>query len=349
MERFGISLPLRNQYFVMRVGQSFSDKGGKVVTNPESCLLDWPLTGVGRDQVILGAQALCEIRHSVWASWKRTNKLAVLQSATGAREIARRTKQSVLKAWQHVVKVGGTAKKKGRGLESDGNASSNDRQRDRNMAPAEMHVFSSDFKVAKQTALEVCDLMSRDESIGAVNLLFSKALRERSLGPSVDYGGFDACSVEDLQQVYALDYIDGSHTLGGVESCEQVLSRCLMLLRDVEMSTLDRQVVLITHNDVAHILQTIFNGVRPGFHRRLPGLGHGEARELKFTASLIGALAGAGGGDEDDNDDGRRVRPHRHLRIYLTASQGCERQRDLLQRQVMPQIACVFTIKSEVK
>jgi hypothetical protein len=90
MERFGIMLPLRNQYFVLRAGQSFSDKGGKVVTNPESCLLDWPITEPGREQVLAGTQAFCEVRHALWGTWKRMNKLAVLNSATGSREIARR-------------------------------------------------------------------------------------------------------------------------------------------------------------------------------------------------------------------------------------------------------------------
>ena len=54
MERFGLTLPLRNQYFIMRVGQNFSEKGGKLVSNPETCVLDWPITEVGREQAIAG-------------------------------------------------------------------------------------------------------------------------------------------------------------------------------------------------------------------------------------------------------------------------------------------------------
>jgi len=333
MERFGIALPLRNQYFVMRVGQSFADKGGKVVTNPESCLLDWPLTVPGQDQTLLGTTALCEVRHHVWAAWKRASKLAMLTSTTGSREIARRTKQSVLAAWRHIVKMGG----KGRKRRQSEQLGAEGRKRDKNAAPDEIHVYSSDFKVAKQTSATACELFARDETVGTVNLQYTKLLRERSLGLGIDYGGFDACSVEDLQQVYALDHIDGSHTLGGVESCEQVLSRCMVLIRDIELSIVERQVVLITHNDVAHILQTIFAGVRPGLHRRLPALGFGEGKELKFTAS---ALAAQGGGDDEDAvAEGRRARPHRHLRIYLAGSQGRERQKDVILEQVIPHIA----------
>jgi len=211
------------------------------------------------------------------------------------------------------------------------------RQKNKNAAPDEILVFSSDFKVAKQTAMEASQLLMRDETVGTVSLQYTKLMRERSLGPSVDLGGFDGCSTEDLQQVYGLDYIDGSHTLGGVESCEQVLSRCMMLIRDIELSTVERQVVLITHNDVAHILQTIFAGVRPGMHRRLPNVRQGEARELKFSASALAAEAGDG--DPDDEDAGKRARPHRHLRLYLTGSVGRERQRDVILERVVPSIA----------
>ena len=48
---------------VLSHAHELTDKGGKVVTNPESCLLDWPVTDVGKDQVTVGTQALCEIRH----------------------------------------------------------------------------------------------------------------------------------------------------------------------------------------------------------------------------------------------------------------------------------------------
>ena len=285
MERFGISLPLRNQYYIMRVGQSFSDKGGKVVTNPESCLLDWPMTGLGREQILSGAQALLESRHHQWASWKRINKLAVLTSATGGREISRRTKQSVLMAWRHIAKTGGGQGGKRRPA-GGGLRGPEGRVRNKNAAPDEIQVYASDFKVAKQSAHEMSQLLSKDETVGTVSLQYSKLLRERSLGPGIEHGGFDGCSLDDLQQVYSLDLIDGSHTLGGVESCEQVLSRCMTLIRDIELSTQQRQILLLTHKDVAHILQTIFSGVRPGLHRRLPGLGHGEGRELKVCACV---------------------------------------------------------------
>jgi hypothetical protein len=38
------------------------------------------------------------------------------------------------------------------------------------------------------------------------------------------------------------DHIDGSHRLGGIESCEQVLSRCMRVIREIEASTRSKQV-----------------------------------------------------------------------------------------------------------
>eukprot|EP00960_Hanusia_phi_P044397 756616-Hanusia_phi.AAC.2 len=61
-------MDVARQYFVMTTGQTFSEKIGRVVTNPEvprfccavrltrspppsqACLLDWPITDLGRDQ-----------------------------------------------------------------------------------------------------------------------------------------------------------------------------------------------------------------------------------------------------------------------------------------------------------
>eukprot|EP00961_Rhodomonas_salina_P242047 3269841-Rhodomonas_salina.2 len=80
MERFGITLPLRNQYFIMRVGQNFSEKGGKMVTNPDACVLDWPITELGRDQCLYWSNAFLDTRQVVWPGWRKMNKLAILSS-----------------------------------------------------------------------------------------------------------------------------------------------------------------------------------------------------------------------------------------------------------------------------
>jgi hypothetical protein len=50
------------------------------------------LTEVGREQILLGTTALCEVRNNVWAAWRRASKLALLTSNTGSCEIAWRTK-----------------------------------------------------------------------------------------------------------------------------------------------------------------------------------------------------------------------------------------------------------------
>jgi len=37
--------------------------------------------------------------------------------------------------------------------------------------------------------MQISLLLTRDETVGTVSLQYTKLLRERSLGPSVDYGG----------------------------------------------------------------------------------------------------------------------------------------------------------------
>ena len=67
----------------------------------------------------------------------------------------------------------------------------------------------------------------------------TKLLRERYLGAKRELGGYDNCTFMELKevclrclhwpgimydfQIHALDMLDSSHSLGGVESCEKVM------------------------------------------------------------------------------------------------------------------------------
>ena len=62
MEKFGIVLPLRNQYFIMRVGENFSEKSDRWIANVEACLLDWPITEDGKFQAQEGAMSFLDMR-----------------------------------------------------------------------------------------------------------------------------------------------------------------------------------------------------------------------------------------------------------------------------------------------
>ena len=66
MEKFGIVLPLRNQYFIMRSAENFSEKSERYVSNVEACLLDWPITEEGEMQAHDGAVPFLDWRPVAW-------------------------------------------------------------------------------------------------------------------------------------------------------------------------------------------------------------------------------------------------------------------------------------------
>ena len=334
MERFGITLPLRNQYFVMRVGQNFSEKGGKLVSNPDTCVLDWPLTELGREQALQGGKAFADLRMMLWPIWKRMNKLAILNSPQGGKEAARTLKSNALIAWQRAVKAQKRSGKSRGGLTSAASA----RAVDNNVPPTELELYCSDYKASRQHADEVSRWWQSDDTVSKVNVHLTHLLRERGLGLNVDYGGFDGCSFEEMQQVWSLDMMDGSHRLGGVESCEQVLSRVMQLIREIEFTSVGKQVVLVAQQDLAHIMLTIFANQRPGAHRGLPLLAPGAVRELKFSGTSRDAGSGQDEGEGGAGDAGRE-RLERTVRLYLAASASKVRHRDALLRRAVPEMS----------
>jgi hypothetical protein len=70
----------------------------------------------------------------------------------------------------------------------------------------------------------------------------------------------------------------------------------MKIIREIEATTRSKQVVLISHCDTLHILQTIFSGQKPGSHRLLSLMTPGFVKEVKFSSGP--------GGMGDDLDDG---------------------------------------------
>ncbi len=73
---------------------------------------------------------------------------------------------------------------------------------------------------------------------------------------------------------------DGSHKLGGIESCEQTISRFMQLIGEMELAQQGSQVVLVSHRNVARIAQTILHTIRPGMHHLVPEPRQGGVGEL---------------------------------------------------------------------
>ena len=322
MEKFGIVLPLRNQYFIMRTAENFSEKSDRYISNVDACLLDWPITEEGKLQARDGAISFLDMRPIVWPQWKRKTSLALLNSSLGFKEVSRKLKMYGFFTWFEAVKKLKFSKSS---TESDQESPNNNPRSSSKIPPPDLELFCSDFKVAKQTAQIVQSVWAEDESIRKINVHFTPLLRERSLGKGFDSGGFDGCGNREMEQIWSLDQMDGSHKLGGIESCEQTISRFMQLLRETEFLFQDKQIVLISHCNLVRIVQTIFYTIRPGMHRLVPELQQGDVRELKFQTSIT-----------YDAEVEQEQSPY--LRVYLCVSSKLEHVRDTIIERVFPRM-----------
>ena len=311
----------------MRAAENFSEKSDRYISNVEACLLDWPITEDGKFQAHEGAISFLDMRSVVWPQWKRKTSLALLNSTFGFKEVTRKLKVHGFFTWFEAVKKLQTDKIKTTSTESETDApASNQARASSKFPPADLELFSSDFKVAKQTAQIAQAVWAEDETIRKVNVHYTPLLRERSLGKGIDSGGFDGCSQREMEQIWSLDQMDGSHKLGGIESCEQTISRFMNLIRETEFSFQDRQIILLSHCNLVRIVQTIFYTIRPGMHRLVPELHQGDVRELKFQTSVSY--------DQEVEQD-----PSPYLRVYLCASSRLAHVRDAIIERVFPAMA----------
>ncbi len=99
-------------------------------------------------------------------------------------------------------------------------------------------------------------------------------LRERFLGE------FERGSASCYPRVWREDARDPAHTCWGVESVLEVLDRATAVVRDLDRAHADREIVLVTHCDVAMILTCGWRGVDPRYHFRKHRIRTGELRAL---------------------------------------------------------------------
>lgn len=104
----------------------------------------------------------------------------------------------------------------------------------------------------------------------------TSALDERNFGQRLELTG-----KENYQLVYEADREDPGQTDFGVENTLHVRERVGNFVADTE----DRikggtTIILITHADVGVVLQTVFEGLPPNAHRKLPKLKNAEIRQL---------------------------------------------------------------------
>ena len=189
---------LKNQFFVMRHGQSMANVDGLIVSHPENGLNNYGLSDIGRQQVIEGIQA---------------SKLN-----------------------------------------------------------ARTHLFSSDFKRARETAEVVQQTLNCNHKI-----VFDERLRERH------FGDFELGPDTYYPDIWAMDKCGHGHAEHHVETVQSVVQRALAVVFDFEENFTNETCLIIAHGDILQILQTAFFQIPPSRHRELPHLETAEVRALLPT------------------------------------------------------------------
>lgn len=133
-------------------------------------------------------------------------------------------------------------------------------------------IVSSDFARTRESA-EIAR-----ELLGTREIIMTPGLRERF------FGAWEKQHNSNYEKVWADDLIDGGHKKNDVESTREVLSRTTSLIKELERSYIDRNILLISHGDALQILQTAFERVESSHHRRVPHLETGEIRKLDLKA-----------------------------------------------------------------
>jgi probable phosphoglycerate mutase len=136
-------------------------------------------------------------------------------------------------------------------------------------APDDVHIYSSDFLRARQTAGLVHAALQP-----ACVVTLTTLLRERW------FGQLDGQSDQAYASVWSRDAVDPQHTEWGVESVAAVADRATELLQELEQRHHGETILLVAHGDVLQIMQTLFAGVAPSQHRQLPHLQVAEIRCL---------------------------------------------------------------------
>lgn len=134
-----------------------------------------------------------------------------------------------------------------------------------------LHIISSDFKRARETAEIAQALLGVQREIQ-----LDSRLRER------DFGDFELKTNDFYERSWQQDAIDPSHTLHNVESAESVMERSSALIMSLERTYQGERFLLVAHGDTLQILQTAFLKVSASKQRKMKHLETAEIRNFHF-------------------------------------------------------------------
>lgn len=132
-----------------------------------------------------------------------------------------------------------------------------------------MHIVSSDFKRAHESADIACKLLTSKYPVK-----LDVRLRER------DFGDFELKNNVHYQTVWDNDAIDSSHTIDNAESADAVMQRATELVLELENDHQNEIFLLVAHGDTIQILQTAFKKYPASKQREMKHLETAEIRLL---------------------------------------------------------------------
>ena len=130
-------------------------------------------------------------------------------------------------------------------------------------------MVSSCFKRAKQTAEIIHSALGCKET-----LQIDEALNERN------WGQYDLKSTSLAYEYYKEDAHDAVNTQHGIESVTNILMRTSGLIKQLEDSYTDKDIILVSHGDPLRILLAGFAKVELTKNGNIPHFGNGEVRIL---------------------------------------------------------------------
>ena len=130
-------------------------------------------------------------------------------------------------------------------------------------------MVSSIFKRAKETAEIIHTVLGCTQP-----LQVDEALNERG------FGSFDLKNSSIIYETWKNDAKDAVTTEQGIENVMSVLSRTSRLVKKLEETYTNKDIILVSHGDPLRILLASFVNVEPGQHASIRHFDNAEIRVL---------------------------------------------------------------------
>lgn len=140
-------------------------------------------------------------------------------------------------------------------------------------------ILASDYKRAKETAEIVAEsCVTANLPLYQHEIILETRLRERW------FGDWDGGSDEHYEDVWKDDAVDPSHTIGNVESVNDVMKRTTTCILNWDKTLVNNLILLVAHGDVLQITQTAFLKMDGSLHRTCEHLETATLRPLVLFA-----------------------------------------------------------------